>query len=182
MVVHEAEEDAKPDKSPNWAEKYLGSDHHTDRLMRTVIGLEDESCVRHHWYEDTKWPIYNKAQVEQSRRAASEALHVNEDQDDRDKSGDAVDDKSTFHFFSLIFFLHSLVRKNNKVGSVIVNIDWFLNFALFHFESNCPENLFQFMKGSLYYGIRFFRDCLPQIAQLFPVHLCYLKISWISNT
>ena len=111
MVVYEAEEDAKPDKLPNWAEKYLGSDHHTDRLMRTVIGLEDESCVRHHWYEDTKWPIYNKAQVEQSGRAASEALHVNEGQDDRDKGGDAVDDKSTFHFFSLIFFFFCLCIK-----------------------------------------------------------------------
>ena len=128
MVVYEAEEDAKPDKSPNWAEKYLGSDHHTDRLMRTVVGLEDELCVRHHWYEDTKWPIYNKAQVEQSRRAASEALHVTEDQDGGKKTGDAEDDTSTFHFFSIIFFFFRLYtsksnKKANNPGSVVVNID-----------------------------------------------------------
>ena len=62
------------DTRPNWTEKYLGSDHHTDRLMRTVVGLEDESCVRHHWYEDSKWPVYNKAQVRMPVRRAERGL------------------------------------------------------------------------------------------------------------
>ena len=47
---------------------------------------------------------------------------------------------------SLSFFLHSLVLKNEKeatkVGSVVVNIDWFLNVVWFHFELDCPEIYF----------------------------------------
>ena len=135
MVVYEAEEDGKPDKSPNWAEKYLGSDHHTDRLMRTVVGLEDESCVRHHWYEDTKWPIYNKAQVEQSRRAASETLHVPEEQDGGEKGGDAEGDTSTF-LLSHSFF--GCTTKNNKEQLSLVlwlpaSIDLICTFCLIPF-------------------------------------------------
>ncbi len=56
-------EGGAPAPGGNWTQKYLASDHHIDRLMRTVVGLEEDTCVRHHWYQDTKWPVYNKAKV-----------------------------------------------------------------------------------------------------------------------
>ena len=93
MVVEDHDDVDLRTTRPNWTEKYLGSDHHTDRLMRTVVGLEDESCVRHHWYQDNKWPVYNKAQVESARRAATETRHIHDDEDDVKESQDADDDK-----------------------------------------------------------------------------------------
>ena len=41
---------------PSWASKYIGSNHHTDRFIRTVVGYEDNAGLRFPGYQETLWP------------------------------------------------------------------------------------------------------------------------------
>ncbi len=74
MVQNEAEETFRR-SGQNWADKYQKSDHHLDRLMRTVIGYEDNSCLRHPEYNDNLWPKYNLADVGGLARNRSASVH-----------------------------------------------------------------------------------------------------------
>ena len=74
MVQNEAEEKIRR-SGQNWADKYQKSDHHLDRLMRTVIGYEDNSCLRHPEYSENLWPKYNLADVGGLTRNRSASVH-----------------------------------------------------------------------------------------------------------